>query len=58
MHVKENKMKDKILELAIEFCLICPNCDRKMPNLAWRRKHGCFWCVPKESTKYCDGKYI
>lgn len=38
--------------------LICPNCERKLPNQKFRRKNGCYWCVPKKSTKYCNGKYI
>lgn len=38
--------------------LLCPNCNRVMPNANFRRKHGCFWCVPIKSTKYCNGKYI
>lgn len=38
--------------------IICPNCNRVMPNVDFKRKHGCKACVPIKSTKYCDGKYI
>lgn len=34
----------EIKKLALEFCLTCPNCDRKMPNLQWRKRKGCKWC--------------
>ena len=40
-----NKIDKELYGLVKEFCLICPNCDRKIPNPEFRRKHGCKWCV-------------
>ena len=37
--------------------LICPNCGREIPNLRFKRKHGCPYCVPEKRTEYCDGIY-
>lgn len=45
------KIIDKYIEkLALEFCLTCPNCDRKIPNLQFRYKKGCLWCIPEDKN--------
>ena len=35
----------EILQMTIDFCLICSNCDRKMPNKKFRKGKGCKWCM-------------
>jgi len=58
MKRKNNKkLEELLLKIAIEYCLICPNCDRIMPNLKFRRIHGCQWCVPEHRTKDSNGHY-
>jgi hypothetical protein len=40
------KEADRLLtEMAINYCLMCPNCDRKMPNVNFRKRKGCKWCM-------------
>lgn len=54
---KQTKDDKELLKLATEFCHTCPNCDRTMPNLQFRREHGCQWCVPEHKTKDSNGHY-
>ncbi len=35
----------------------CPNCDRNIVNINFRRVQGCKYCVPEVTTEYCDGFY-
>ena len=61
MPLKGNKMIPHYTcnkEFGIEdLDLICPNCERIMPNQKHRRRHGCKYCVPGKPTKYSNGKY-
>jgi len=57
MMKKQTKDDKELLKLATEFCHTCPNCDRTMPNLQFRREHGCQWCVPEHKTKDSNGHY-
>ena len=51
------KFKNLTKELKKIKSIFCPNCERELPHNNFRRKHGCMWCVPKKSTKYCTGEY-
>jgi hypothetical protein len=33
----------------------CPNCSRLLPNINFKRKHGCPSCVPEKPIKYNNG---